>query len=76
MNHVRCEDGVAWCGTPLRMDDGFYFKDIDQVIINNQFGERIPCTHCLNVLISTLLNVPVLTVSAQAGSVENYGDVG
>ena len=61
MNHIQNdvtnhEAPRAWCGSTL--GSGFYFKDIDQVIINNLHGDRIPCLACLHGVIIALIEHP------------------
>jgi len=56
MNHVRYEEGIAWCGRPL--DHNFHFKDIEQLTINNLHGERLVCEYCLRNVIRVLIIVP------------------
>ena len=68
MNHIKYEDGVSRCGEPL--DHNFYFKDLEQVIINNLHGERIACQYCLRAVVTSLLIVAPgakSTIPAQSG---------
>ena len=71
MNHIKFEDGIAWCSAPL--DNSFHFKDIEQVTINNLHGERLVCQYCLRSVITGLLRIPppLLTTSAQNGILED-----
>jgi hypothetical protein len=56
MNHIKNPHAHdidrAWCGAKL--DNSFHFKDLDQVIINNICGERIPCLQCIHGIINIL----------------------
>ena len=57
MNCIRYEGEVAWCGSTLT---GFYFKDIEQALINNLHGERKICPDCVAAIIESLKIVPEL----------------
>ena len=56
MNHIKLEDGVAWCNWPIPANE-FHFKDIEQVVINNLHGERVACPHCVRSVINDLLAI-------------------
>ncbi len=74
MNHVKYEESLAWCHASL--DNSFYFKDIEQVTINNAHGERLACQYCLRAIITSLLSVSQiaqLTSESHRGILEDCG---
>lgn len=75
MNHIKnfssTEENRSWCGAKL--DHNFYFKDLEQVIINNNFGERVPCQECVHGVVVELAKAPdslQLTTGAQSGIIQ------
>jgi 4-hydroxy-3-methylbut-2-en-1-yl diphosphate synthase IspG/GcpE len=56
MNHIKLEDGLAWCQQPIPENE-FHFKDLEQVIINNFHGERVACPYCIRKVINDLLSI-------------------
>jgi hypothetical protein len=57
MNHIKYEEGLSHCGAVLD-ENTFYFKEIEQVLINNLHGERIACEFCRQSIIRDLMTTP------------------
>lgn len=50
MNHIKnVTTEKTWCDTALNTD--FYFKDIEQAVINGMHGTRIVCRDCIHNII-------------------------
>jgi hypothetical protein len=50
MTHIRnTTTDMMWCKEPLTND--FYFKDVEQALVNGLFGNKPICLDCsLNIL--------------------------